>query len=172
MKWYLVSMCSVFLWNTWFFDKAMAELLSKKIIFSSCWFCERSFNILLIQRAWHAAPVAMTYSASAEDRVTMGCFFESNATTPVPKWNVYLDVLYLSFVLPPLSLSIYPISLNFFEVEYIFPRSFVPLTYIIIILPPCQCESFGDSMNLDIRLTPYMMYGLVTWCMVLSLLNT
>ena len=42
------------------------------------------------------------------------------------------------------------------------PRSFVPLTYLKIILPTCQCESFGESMNLEIILTPYMMSGLVT----------
>ena len=41
------------------------------------------------------------------------------------------------------------------------PRSFVPLTYLIIILPTCQCESFGDSTNIEIRITPYMMSGLV-----------
>ena len=37
----------------------------------------------------------------------------------------------------------------------------MPLTYLKILLPACQCESFGDSMNLEIRLTPYMMFGLV-----------
>ena len=37
-------------------------------------------------------------------------------------------------------------------------RYFVPL---IILLPACQCESFGDSMNLEIKLTPYIMSGLV-----------
>ena len=51
---------------------------------------------------------------------------------------------------------------KFFEVEYIIPRYFVPLTYLRILLPACQCESFGDSMNLEISLTPYMMSCLVT----------
>ena len=41
------------------------------------------------------------------------------------------------------------------------PRSFLPLTYLTILLPSFQCESFGDSMNLEIRLTPYMMSSLV-----------
>ena len=41
------------------------------------------------------------------------------------------------------------------------PRSCVPLTYLIILLPAFQCESFGDSMNLEIRITPYTMSGLV-----------
>ena len=36
-----------------------------------------------------------------------------------------------------------------------------PLTYLRIFLPACQCESFGDSMNLEIKLTPYIMSGLV-----------
>ena len=52
-------------------------------------------------------------------------------------------------------------SLKFSKVEYIIPRSFVPLTYLRIRLPAFQCESFGDSMNLEIRLTPYIMSGLV-----------
>ena len=51
-------------------------------------------------------------------------------------------------------------SLNF-EVDYIIPRSFVPLTYLKILLPACQCDSFGDSMNPEIRLTPYIIFGLV-----------
>ena len=37
----------------------------------------------------------------------------------------------------------------------------MPLTYLIILLPTCQSESFGDSKNLEIKLTPYMMFGLV-----------
>ena len=106
IKWNLVSMCLVLLWNTWFFDNAMAELLSQKIVVGSWWFCDKSFKTLLIQTAWHAALVAATYSASAEDRVTMGCFFEAHETTSVPKWNVYPDVLFLSSMLPPLSLSV------------------------------------------------------------------
>ena len=52
-------------------------------------------------------------------------------------------------------------SLKFFVVEYIMPRSFVPLTYLRILLPSFKCDSFGDSMNLEISLTPYMMSGLV-----------
>ena len=103
----------------------MAELLSWKMVVGSCWFYDKSFNILLIQTTWHATPVAMTYYASAED-----CFFESHDKTPVPKWNVYPNVFFLSFVLPPLSLSVYPMSLKFSEVEYIMPRSSTPLTYL------------------------------------------
>ena len=71
------------LWNTWFFDNAMAELLSQKMVVSSWWFCDKSFNILPFQIAWHA-----TYFVLAEDRVTMGCFFESHEIKPLPKWNV------------------------------------------------------------------------------------
>ena len=106
IKWNLVSMCLVLLWNTLFFDNDMAELLSQKIVVGSWWFCDKSFKILLIQTAWHVALVAATYSASAEDRVTMGSFFEAHETTPIPKWNVYPPVLFLSSMLPPLSLSV------------------------------------------------------------------
>ena len=150
MKRNLVSMCLVLLWNTWFFDNAMAELLSQKIVAGSWWFCDKSFNTLLIQTAWHvrcpfglrgeywiilqdyivntvsiiktlliqttwhAALAAATYSASVEDKVTMGCFFEAHETTPVPKWNVYPYVLFLPYMLPPLSLSMYPMSCKTF----------------------------------------------------------
>ena len=96
MKWNLVLMCLVFLWNTWFFDNAMAELLSRNIVVGSWWFYDKYFKTLLIQTAWHAALVATTYSASAEDRVTMGCFFEAHNTTPIPKWNVCPYVIFLS----------------------------------------------------------------------------
>ena len=106
MKWNLVSMCLVLLWNTWFLDNDMAELLSQKMVVGSWWFCDKYFKTLLIQTAWHAALVAATYSSSTEDRVTMGCFFEAHETTPVPKWNVYPDVFFLSSMLPPLSLSV------------------------------------------------------------------
>ena len=110
MKWNLMSMCLALLWNTWFFDNAMAELLSQKMVVGPWWLCDKSFNTLLIETAWHAALVTATYSAFVEDRVTMGCFFEACETTPVPKWNVYPNVFSLSYVLPPLSLSIYPMS--------------------------------------------------------------
>ena len=106
MKWNLMSMCLVLLWNKWFFDNAMAELLSKNMVVSSWWFCDNSFNTLLIQTAWHTSLVATTYSSSIEDKVTMGCFFEAHETTHVPKWNVYPDVLFLSSMFPPLSLSV------------------------------------------------------------------
>jgi hypothetical protein len=33
--------------------------------------------------------------------------------------------------------------------------------YLKIILPTFQCESFGDSMNLEIKLTSYIMSGLM-----------
>ena len=41
------------------------------------------------------------------------------------------------------------------------PRSFVTLTYLRILLHACQCESFGHSINLEIRITPYMISVLV-----------
>ena len=128
----------------------------------SCWFCDRSLNIICIQTTWHATLVAMPYLSFTEDRITMGCFFESHDTTLVPKLNVYPYVIFMSFMFPPLSLSVYPMILKFYEVEHIMPRSFMPLTYLIILLPACQWEYFGDSMNLEIRLTPYMISSLIT----------
>jgi hypothetical protein len=62
---------------------------------------------------------------------------------------------------PPQSLSMYPVSLKSSEVEYIIPKSLVPFTYLKIIVLAFQCDSFGVSMNLEMRLTPYIISGLV-----------
>ena len=162
MKWYVVSMCLVLLWNTWFFDKAMVELLSQKMVLGSCLFYEMSFNILCIQISWHATPVTVTYSDSVENKVRMGCFFKSHDKKLVPKWNLYPNVILLSFMFPQLSLQVYPISLKLYEVEYINKRSFVPLTYLKILLTTCQWDSFSDSMSIEIRLSLYIMFVHVT----------
>ena len=37
----------------------------------------------------------------------------------------------------------------------------VPTIYLIIIFPTCQCESFGDSMKLEIKMMTYITSGLV-----------
>ena len=36
----------------------------------------------------------------------------------------------------------------------------VPTIYLKILLSTCQCESFGDSMNLEIKLITYIMFVL------------
>jgi hypothetical protein len=64
-------------------------------------------------------------------------------------------------MLPPQSLSVYPIRLQSFEVEYIMQKSFVPFTYLKILLHAFQCDSFEFSMNLEIKLTPYIISSLV-----------
>ena len=102
----LMSMCLVLLWNTWFFDNSMDELLSQKMVVDYWWFRDKSFNSLLIQTAWHATLVTATYSTLAEDKVTMDCLFEAHETTLVPKLNVYPYVIFLSSMLPPLSLLV------------------------------------------------------------------
>ena len=65
-------------------------------------------------------------------------------------------------MLAPQSLSVYPISLKSYAVEYIMPKSFVPFTYLKILYPSFQWDSFGVFMNLEIKLTPYIISGLVT----------
>ena len=42
------------------------------------------------------------------------------------------------------------------------PRSFVPLTFLEIFFPTFQSEYFGDSINIEIKPTPYMISHLVT----------
>ena len=154
-------MCLVFLWNTWFFDNMMAELLSKNIVVGSCCSYNKSFNILLIQNTWQATLVVVTYSISVEEKVTMGYFLDAHDTIPDPKWNVYSEVIFLSSMLPPQSPSVYPISLKSFEVEYIMPKSFVPFTNLGKKISAFQWDSFGVSMNFEIMLTPYIISGLV-----------
>jgi hypothetical protein len=64
-------------------------------------------------------------------------------------------------MLPPQSLSVYLVSQKSSEVKYLMPKYFVPFTYLKILFPAFQCDSFGVSMNLQIRLTPYIISGLV-----------
>ena len=77
MQWYLVSMCLVLLWNTAFFENAMVELLSHNSFVASCYSCPKSFSMLLIYTAWKATPIIAMYSTSADERDTMGCFFDA-----------------------------------------------------------------------------------------------
>jgi len=77
IKWNLVSTCLLLLWKTWFFDNAIVDLLSQKIGVDSFYICNKSVDTLLIQIAWHAANMAATYSASADESVTMGCFLDA-----------------------------------------------------------------------------------------------
>jgi len=133
IKWYLVSMWLVFLWRTWFFDNVMDELLSHNIVVGSCCSYKKYFNILLSHIAWQDVLVVVAYYAFAEERITMGCFLDAHDTIHVPKWNLYLEVLLLSYRLPPHSLSVYPMSLKSSEVEYLMLKSSVPFTYLRIL---------------------------------------
>jgi hypothetical protein len=65
-------------------DKAIAEVLSQKIGVGSFYVCDISFNILLNHTARQEVEVAATYSASAEDIETIGCFFDAHEIGFVP----------------------------------------------------------------------------------------
>jgi len=91
----------------------------------------------------------------------MGFFLYTHDTISVPKWNEFPEVLFLPSMLPPQSLLVYPISLKYYEVEYIMPKYFVWFTFLNILCPTFQCDSFDVSMNFEIRLTPYIILGLV-----------
>ena len=84
IKWYLVSICLVFLWNTWYFDNIMVNLLSQNIAVGSFCSYNKYFNIILIQTTLQVALVVATCSTSAKERVTMGCFLDAHDTIPVP----------------------------------------------------------------------------------------
>jgi hypothetical protein len=92
----------------------------------------------------------------------MGCFLDAHDTILVPKLNVYTEVLFLSSMFPPQSLSMYPISLKSSEVVYKMTKSCVSFTYLRILFPSFQCDYFGVSMNLEIILTPYIISGPVS----------
>ena len=80
-------MCLLFLLKTWFLDNVIAELLSQYIGVGSNFFGDKSLINLLSQTAWHAAEVAATYSASAEDNVTTGCFLDAQEIRLDPYLN-------------------------------------------------------------------------------------
>ena len=47
IKWYLVSICLLLLWKTWFLDSAIVDLLSHKIWVGSLCSCSNSKRVLL-----------------------------------------------------------------------------------------------------------------------------
>jgi len=63
-------------WKTRFFVIVIANVLSQNTIESSLLLTCKSYKILLSQTASHAALVAATYSAFADDNVTVAYFLE------------------------------------------------------------------------------------------------
>ena len=83
----------------------------------------------------------------------MGCFFDAHATGINPKLNTYPYVLFLSSMEPVKSLSVYPVNLKFeFDVYWI-PKFVAPAIYLKILFQACQWVLFGDSINIEIKLT-------------------
>ena len=158
IKWYRVSICLLLLWKTWFLDSAIAELLSQKIEVDSFFSCCNLERVLLIHTVWHAAVVAATYYASAEDSVTMDCFLDAHTTDPDPKLNRYPDVFFQSSIEPAKSLLVYPINLKFELDVYWIPKFVVPAIYLKILFPACEWVFFGVSIKLEIKLTANIIY--------------
>ena len=67
--------------------------------------CPMSMRSLLIHTAWQATKVAEMYSASIVDRAIISYFFKLYAIAPELKLNTQLDVLRLSSVDLPQSLT-------------------------------------------------------------------
>jgi hypothetical protein len=139
----------------------MADLLSQTIWVASFLLCNNSLKTFLIHTASHEATTVATYSASVEDRVTMGCFFDAHATASDPRLKIYPDVLFLSLMEPGKSLLVYPISSKFKLYVYEIPKLVVPATYIRILFHACQRLLFEVSMNLEIKLTANITLGMV-----------
>ncbi|KAK9715979.1 hypothetical protein RND81_06G203200 [Saponaria officinalis] len=87
------------------------DILSQRIFVESVGSCWRSLRILLSQIASHAALVADTYSASADDNATVAYFLDDQEIVFDPSWKTYPLVLFLSSMLPAQSLSLNPFSL-------------------------------------------------------------
>ena len=109
--------------------------------------------------AWQTSPITAMYSSSAKDRDTMGYFFDAHEITLDPKWKTYPEVLFRSSTLPLQLLLIYPVSMNYSNFLYMMPYPIVPWTYLKILLVACRWISLGFSMNLEIKLTTYIIYG-------------
>ena len=114
----------------------------------------------LAQKWWQNGANTFT-----EERVITNCFFNAHDTTPVPKWNVYPDVFFLPYVLPPFSPLVYPMSLNFYEINTLCqgPLCHLHTSKFFYLLP-----------NESLFVTPWILRSdlLHTWCLVLLLLNT
>ena len=87
IKWYLVSICLLFWWNTLFLDSAIADVLSQYIVVDPCCLCLSPSKTLLNHTAWHATKVAATYYTSNDDSVTIGYFLYAHFITPEPRLN-------------------------------------------------------------------------------------
>ena len=83
----------------------------------------------------------------------MGFFFDAHATDPDPKLNTYQDVLFLSSIEPAKSLSVYPIKLKFELDVYWIPKFVVSAIYLRILFLSFKWVLFGNSINLEIKLT-------------------
>ena len=105
IKWNLTSICLLHSWFTGFFASSIADLLSTWIIVASSYFDSILLSNLLSHIAWHTHQDAATYSASHVERVTIGCFLESQVNAVFPMKNTYPEVLFRSSMSPHQSLS-------------------------------------------------------------------
>ena len=87
IKWYLVSICLLFWWNTLLLDSAIIEVLSQYIVVDPCCFSLIPSNTLFNHTAWHDTNAATTYYSSADASVTIGYFLDSHEITSEPRWN-------------------------------------------------------------------------------------
>ena len=112
----------------------------------NCWllvFTCISSKIFLSHISSQVALVAATYSASVEDNPTVACFFDDQYITLDPNWNMYPFVLFRSFIHPPQSLSVYPISLYSFFTSYKISYVFIPLMYCRMLLAAVKRTLLG-----------------------------
>lgn len=103
-------MCFLREWNCGFFAKAMAPWLSPKMTVAAGYFIslrnwERSD---CSQIASLVAWVCATYSASQEDKETVGCLFEDQLIAPLPILNRKPEVERRVSISPAQSESVYP----------------------------------------------------------------
>ena len=86
-------------------------MLSQKIVIGSFFDVGSRFLInFFIHIAWQAVDVAIMYSASLDEMVTIGYFLDAHETIPLLKLNEYPSMLFLSSTLLAKSLSMNLIS--------------------------------------------------------------
>ena len=112
MKWYLMAICVLLLWNWGFLVKHIATWLSSYTVAGlAVSFCSSAMS-LFNQMASCAAEVRETYSASAVDSATHYCFLLLQLIEAPDSLKRYLEVDFLSVMSPPQSASEYPMKLN------------------------------------------------------------
>src|SRR4030095_16653025 len=88
-------------------------------------------------------------SASVDDNMTIGCFFDCQLTAPPARMNICPEIDFLSSFAPQ-SASLYASILRPFVPSNLIPKFLVPLRYRRTLLATTSCSFVGAELNCDI----------------------